>query len=105
LAGEDDLLDSAGTVASPPVLEFWFRDVTIGQPALVVVNVTIGASAGSVLINSSAAAPRVFPVSGFGNHTFDLIVNPTETFAVLVSLRITDGVTYLRFSSASFQTI
>jgi hypothetical protein len=105
LAGEDDLLDWAGTMASPPTVELWFRDVAIGQAALVVVNLTVGATNGSVLINSSAAPPRTFPVSGFGDHTFDLIVTPPDAFAALIGVRITEGVTYLRFRSASFQPI
>jgi hypothetical protein len=90
-------------------IEFWFRNVAVGTTALVSIDVVAGAVGpgvtGSIAVRSSAAAPRSFPISGFADHTLDLIVRPTTSFAVLVTIEVGSGVGYLALRAAGYRTI
>ena len=90
-------------------LEFWFRNVTPGSMALVTIDLTVGVTGpgvnGSFELRSSAAAPRQFPVTGFQKHIVDVVVRPSEPFAVLVTLNPGPGIGYLAFERAEYQTL
>lgn len=89
-------------------LEFWFRNVDTTRQALVTVSAKVGAlsgATGTVEIRSSDAGPRLFPVTGFASHQFDLLVRPSEPFAALVVLEVKAGVGYFAFSSVSYNEL
>ena len=89
-------------------LELWFRNVDTSRQVLVTISAEVGALAGAtgtVEIRSSDAGPRLFPVTGFASHEFDLLVRPSEPFAALVVLEIKAGVGYFAFSSVTYNEI
>lgn len=90
-------------------IEFWFRSVTVGTTAIVTIGVTAGTTGqgvtGIVRVRSSNAAPRDFPVTGFQDHTLDLIVRPDNAFAVLVVLEPQQGIGYLSFREVTYRTL
>jgi len=91
-------------------MEFWFRNVIPATTALVTIELTAASTGpgvtGTFEVRSSAAAPRQFPVSGFRDHTVDLIVHPDNAFAVLVTLEpAATSVGYLAFREITYQTL
>lgn len=89
-------------------IEFWFRNVDTSRQVLVTVSAKVGAlpgATGTVEIRSSEAGPRLFPVTGFASHEFDLVMRPSDPFAALVVLEIKAGVGYFAFSSVSYSEL
>jgi hypothetical protein len=90
-------------------MEFWFRNVTAGSTALVTLEVTAAATApgvtGQLEVRSSDASPRLFPVTGFADHTLDLIVRPSMDFGTLVTIEVKDGVGYFAFREITYSTV
>jgi hypothetical protein len=89
-------------------LEIWFRNVDTSRQVLVTISAKVGAlpgATGTVEVRSSGAGPRLFPVTGFASHQFDLLVRPSEPFAALVELEIKAGIGYFAFSSVSYNEL
>jgi hypothetical protein len=90
-------------------IDFWFRNVTVGTTSIVTIKVSAGTIGqgvtGTLQVRSSDAAPRNFLVTGFQDHTLDLIVHPGSAFAVLVSLEPKQNISYLSFSEVTYQTL
>jgi len=105
LWAELDRLEWAESAGGAGKLEFWFRNVTVGSKALVTIEVTAAGTMGNIEVRSSAASPRVFPVSGgVGEHTLDLVVTPGSAYAVLVTVQPMAGMAYLAFREVTYQT-
>lgn len=109
LAGDGDSLSWVDWTDTYGEIEFWFRNVTVGSTALVTIEVTAAPNgaglSGNIEVRSSDAGPRVFPVTGFAEHTLDLIVHPTHAWAVLVSMYPKEQMGYLDFKSIKYQTL
>lgn len=90
-------------------IEFWFRDVTPGVMRVVSISVTAGATGpgvtGNLEVRSSDAAPRTFSFTGFADQILDVVVRPSNEFAVLVTLEPKDGVGYLAFREITYGTL
>lgn len=90
-------------------IRFWFRNVVAGSKALVTIEVTASSTGqgttGELEVRSSDAGPRTFPVTGFGDHTLDVLVQPDDSFATLVSLEVKSGIDYLVFKEITYNTI
>jgi hypothetical protein len=91
------------------VIYFWLYDVTVGTTGLVTIKVTASAGGpgdtGNLEVRSSDALPRLFPVSGFADHTLDLIVHPSLAFGVLVILEPKYDLGYLAFREITYSTL
>jgi hypothetical protein len=87
-------------------IDLWFRDVTVDAQALVTIEVTAsGSGSTEISVRSSDAAPRLFPIDGYADITLDLVVDPDDTFGVLVTMEGGDGMSYLAFREATYTTL
>jgi hypothetical protein len=87
-------------------IDFWFRDVTVGTQALVTIEISAsGTGSAEISVRSSDAAPRLFPIDAHADVTLDLVVEPNNTFGVLVTMEAGVGVTYLAFLKATYTTL
>lgn len=91
------------------LLELWFRDVVAGSLVLVSLDVTVGAKGsgvtGSYEVRSNAAPPRTITVTGFRDETVDVVVRPTDPFAVLVTVRPGPGMGYFALRNACYMPL
>ncbi|MBE7503635.1 MAG: hypothetical protein HS113_25765 [Verrucomicrobiales bacterium] len=91
------------------ILEFWFRNVVPGTTALVSLYLTVGVTGpgvkGTFEVRSSAAWPRQFQATGFNDHIADIVVRPSDAYAVLVRLEPGQGVGYLAFRRAEYRPL
>jgi hypothetical protein len=87
-------------------IDFWFRDVTAGTQALITIDISAsGTGPAEISVRSSDAAPRLFPIDAYADITLDLVVEPDNTFGVLVTLEAGDGITYLAVRKATYTTL
>jgi hypothetical protein len=90
-------------------LEFWFRNVVAGSTAIVSLDVTTGTTGADVTgtfeIGSSATSNHsIIPVMGFRDNLIDIVVQPSDSYAVLVEVTIGPGIEYFTFNSVTYQT-
>src|SRR5215831_17232456 len=112
LWAEGDRLEWAELGAPDPRyggMEFWFRNVVPNSLAIVTITTDVGTTGagvtGNIEVRSSDASPRVFPVTGFATHIFDLLVRPDDAWATLVTVEVKGGVGYFGFTSIEYQTL
>jgi hypothetical protein len=92
------------------MIEFTFRNVDPTVPALVTITAdvnpytAVGVSS-TIDIQASDAATRSFPMTGFGSHTFDLVVRPHIAASTFVGITLKAGIQYFGFKSVEYQAL
>jgi hypothetical protein len=90
-------------------LDAWFLNVVVGSTAVISIDLTVGLTGPGVTgryeIRSSAGQPAQFPVTGYGDHTTDVVVRPTDAFGVLLTIKPLTGIGYFAFRGISYRTV
>ncbi len=103
-------LELGGSPRRYGMIEFTFRNVDPTVPALVTITAdvnpyTVVGVSSTIDIQASDAATRSFPMTGFGSHTFDLVVRPHIAASTFVAITLKAGIQYFGFKSVEYQAL
>lgn len=117
LSGESDSLSwdaTYGPFTGQSGIEFWFKDITIPEGRLGLMTLKLKAAPklyskepGYFEIRSSAANPRIFPVTAYDECVVDVVIRPERVMfnMILLTLTIQAGLGRMEFNEATFSVL
>lgn len=111
LTDEDELqwVSEVAADGTSAELDVWFKGVTPGTTAVVTFTLSLatppGTDDGRVDVFAvTAADPVQVPISGFREHTIDVVARPTQS-TLIVSLLPAFGIELIQFRQVSYSTL